>query len=207
VDVGSGDAFVAMHLSKTFTNFKIAAVDINYDEKFFSENETPNLFFSKSIHKLKITQTIDAVLLMDVLEHIQNPDEILRDIKNMENVVSATQFFITVPAFQSLFSEHDVFLKHVKRYNRKQLTRLLHKEGFEIKYSGYFFFTLLLPRFFQKLFGIRSELGLHNWSGNRFLTSILKTILWADFKICWYLSRIGINLPGLSCYCICHPLP
>jgi hypothetical protein len=207
VDMGSGDAFVAKHLSKTHPNSTIAAVDINYNDRFISENKNQNLFFSKSIHSLETTQTIDAVLLMDVLEHIQNPEEILQDLKNPDKVSTSTQLFITVPAFQSLFSEHDTFLKHFERYNRKQLTRLLRREGFEIKYSGYFFFTLLIPRFLQKLFGIRPKFGLHNWNGGHFLTSLIANILWIDFKICWYLSRIGINLPGLSCYCICHPLP
>jgi hypothetical protein len=207
VDVGSGDAFIATRLAQTFTDSRIAAVDINYDDQFIFENEKPNLFFSKNIHNLKITQHVDAVLLMDVLEHIQNPGKTLYDIKDLEKVSTSTQFFITVPAFENLFSEHDVFLKHVKRYNRKQLIQLLHKQGFEIKYNGYFFFSLLLPRCFQKIFGIRSKPGLHNWNGGHFLTSIMTNLLWIDFKICWYLSRIGINLPGLSCYCICHPLP
>ena len=206
-DVGSGDAFVATKLSKKFPNSVVAAVDINYDEQFINENTKGNLSFASDINQLNDKTSIDNVLLMDVLEHIQKPGEILQTIKGLETVSSSTQFFITVPAFQFLFSQHDIFLKHFRRYNRKQLIQLLKQEGFEIKQSGFFFFSLLLPRIFQKLFKIETLTGMHNWKQGRLLTSLMVAMLWIDFKICWYLSRIGINLPGLSCYCVCQPLP
>jgi len=207
VDIGSGDAYIAKELSKIYSGSGILAVDPNYDDEFLAKNEGARLVFSKAIEDIDSTQTVNVILLMDVLEHIQHPEEVLQEIKKLPNVSPSTQLFITVPAFQNLFSEHDTFLKHFRRYNRKQLIQLLHQSGFEIEQSGYFFFSLLLPRVFEKILGIKPKIGLHNWSGNSFTTSIITTLLWIDFKICWYLSRIGIHLPGLSCYCICYPLP
>jgi hypothetical protein len=207
VDIGSGDAYIAKELSKIYSRSKIAAVDPNYDDESIAKNEEVRLAFSKKIKDIESTETVDVILLMDVLEHIQHPANVLQEVKHLPNVSSSTQLFITVPAFQSLFSEHDTFLKHFRRYNREQLVKLLRQSGFEIEQSGYFFAALLLPRVFQKILGIKPKIGLHNWNGNSFTTSIVTTLLWIDFKICWYLSRIGIHLPGLSCYCICHPLP
>lgn len=206
-DIGSGDAFVVSQLAKKFPHAKLSAVDINYDEQFINDNTRNNLSFFKSIQNFPDNPQIGTVLLMDVLEHIEKPEEILEEINHLKNLSPSTQIIITVPAFQYLFSEHDVFLKHFRRYNRKQLNQLLNKGGFKIKYTGYFFFSLFVGRYFQKLFGIKQRHGVHNWSGGNFITSTVVTILWTDFKICWYLSRIGINLPGLSCYCVCHPLP
>ena len=207
VDIGSGDAFVATGLSKKLLNSKLAAVDIHYDEQFINGQEETNLVFFKNIHNVPASKPVDVILLMDVLEHIEKPEHMLGKIKELKNISSSTQFIITVPAFQSLFTAHDIFLKHFRRYNRKQLRLLLRQQGFKIKYSGYFFFTLFCGRLFKKLFKIKSKQGVHNWNGSNFFTSVLIVILWIDFKICWYLSRTGINLPGLSCYCICHPLP
>ena len=206
VDIGSGDAFIAEQLSKNFHGLKVAGVDINYDEQFIKANKKNNLIFFKHINHLPVDMRIDAVLLMDVLEHIEKPEALLTEIKALKNLSPASQFIITTPAFQYLFSEHDVFLKHFRRYGRKQLNQLLHKKGFGIKNSGYFFFTLFFIRCFQKFFRINIEHGVYDWKGSHFTTSVMTTVLWIDFKICWYLSRIGINLPGLSCYCICHPL-
>lgn len=207
VDIGSGDAFIAMQLAQRFFASTVFAVDINYDDEFIKENDKQNLPFLKSIKDVPDTNPVDAILLMDVLEHIQNPEELLNDIKQLKNVSSSTQLIITVPAFQSLFSEHDIFLKHYRRYNRKQLNKLVAETGFQIDYTGYFFITLFVARLFQKNFDIKAKHGLHDWKGNQLVTSIASIILWIDFKISWYLSRTGIHLPGLSCYCICHPLP
>ena len=206
VDVGSGDAFIARQLSEKFPQNKLAAIDSNYDLQFITEHQQPNLLLFKSINEVTSSEPIDFVLLMDVLEHMEKPEELLHDIRKLR-ITSTTQFIITVPAFQSLFSEHDVFLKHFKRYNRKQLIRFMKEEGFQITRSGYFFFSLLILRVFQKFFRLHPKQGLHNWEGNTLQTNFIASLLWIDFKIAWYLSRIGINLPGLSCYCICHPLP
>lgn len=207
VDVGSGDAYIAAQLSKTFPNSKLTAVDINYTDEFIKSNENGRLTFLRSIDDLPSSEPIDVLLLMDVLEHIEKPQDLLSHIRNLKNISSSTRLIVTVPAFQFLFSDHDVFLKHFKRYHRKQLKHLLQQQGFEIKHSGYFFTTLFVARLFQKLFGTQPKRGVYNWKGNWFLTDAFARVLWVDFKICWYLSRIGINLPGLSCYCVCHPLP
>ena len=207
VDIGSGDAFVADRLSKRFAGSAIAAVDTNYNEKDITQTKPGNLVFLKKVDKIDPSQHIDLILLMDVLEHIEYPDQLLNELRSLPNVSSSTKFFITVPAFQSLFNEHDVFLKHFKRYNRKQVNQLLSACGFEIEKSGYFFFTLLMPRSFHKIFGLHQKIGLHNWDKSVSITSIITNLLWIDFKIGRFFSSVGINLPGLSCYCICHPLP
>jgi 2-polyprenyl-3-methyl-5-hydroxy-6-metoxy-1,4-benzoquinol methylase len=206
VDVGSGDAFIARQLSAKFPEYQLAAVDINYDPQFILANKQPNLLLLKNIGEVPNDKPIDAVLLMDVLEHMEKPEQLLHDIRKLA-IISSTQFIITVPAFQTLFSQHDIFLKHFKRYSRAQLIEMMRKEGFEITESGYFFASLLILRVLQKLFKMHPKQGLHNWEGSSFQTNVIASILWIDFKISWYLSRIGIILPGLSCYCICHPLP
>jgi trans-aconitate methyltransferase len=207
MDVGSGDAFVAAQLSERYRHSKVAAIDIHYNDAFINENRRPNLLLAKTIKDFNSPETVDIVLLMDVLEHIKEPEELLHQIKQLKSISQATQFIITVPAFQMLFTQHDVLLGHYKRYTRKQLTELLRKQGFEIKRSGYFFMSLLMARALQKIFKTRFKKGLHNWQGNSFRTRVIVALLWIDFKISWYLSNLGINLPGLSCYCLCHPLP
>ena len=56
----------------------------------------------------------DLVLLMDVLEHMTDDVTLLREY--VERVTSGTRFLITVPAFGFLWSGHDEFLRHYRRY-------------------------------------------------------------------------------------------
>jgi len=53
---------------------------------------------------------------------------------------------ITVPAFQKLFSRHDEFLGHYRRYNLQGISSTAEKAGLEILERSYFFSSLLLPR-------------------------------------------------------------
>lgn len=206
LDVGSGDAFVSGRLAEKYPGTIINAVDVNYDDNFINAHKHIPVRFIRSLQETERGK-IDLVLLMDVIEHIENPGKLTSELKLLKGVDHSTSFFITVPAFQSLFTGHDVFLGHYRRYTRRGLTRFMKEQGFEIKESGYFFFSLLLVRCFQKFSGQKNINALHNWKGKAWKTSLISSFLWADFKISWYLSRPGIQLPGLSCYCICNPLP
>jgi len=56
----------------------------------------------------------DTVLLMDVLEHVDDDTGLLREY--VQNAAPGTRFLITVPAFMWMWSGHDVFLEHRRRY-------------------------------------------------------------------------------------------
>ena len=61
----------------------------------------------------------DIVIAMDVLEHIQNNYSALKEWKHTLKPTGLLLIF--VPAFQHLWSSHDIFLGHYKRYNKKDL--------------------------------------------------------------------------------------
>ena len=212
VDIGSGDAFIAGSVAKEYPRTNVTAIDINYkndDLKVLSLNKPGNLSYFSDIDSIeKNPCAIDIILMMDILEHIENPGSFIKTIKDLNPVSHTTEFIITVPAFQLLFSNHDKELGHYKRYSRKELISLLTSNGFRIKESGYCFNNLLLIRVFQKLFNCNPKsYSLYNWKAGKLFTSLITTLFWIEFKISWYLSQIRIYLPGLTCYCICYPLP
>ncbi len=205
LDVGSGDAFVAKQLLNKYKGM-VTAVDPNYTEAFIEQEIKSGIRFRRNLEEVK-EEKIDLVLLMDVIEHVEHPEALLASIKKLPGVSASTFFFITVPAYQSLFTQHDVFLGHYRRYNIKTLKNDSSAGGLEWKQGGYFFASLLIPRFLQKHLGRGGQHALHDWKGNSFTTGLVRSVLWTDFKISWYLSKLGIRLPGLSCYCLCNPLP
>jgi SAM-dependent methyltransferase len=84
----------------------------------------------------------DVVLLMDVLEHCPDPAAVLRQAG--ERMRPGGSLLVTVPAFQSLWSFHDVFLGHYRRYDLAALRELCEAEGFRVR-EGFYLFSYLLP--------------------------------------------------------------
>jgi uncharacterized UPF0146 family protein len=214
-DIGCGDCFFAAHLLKARPDLEIIGIDPAYSPedviKKMDEVAEPRFHLYRSFDELPAVfkkQTIHLVLLLDVVEHVENDSAFVKQAIHSINEASQLKVLITVPAFQSLFTEHDVFLKHYKRYSRKTIARAVSNAGIIPLRTGYFFSFLLPIRFFQKLkekIGIRKkQKGIGSWHGNAFMSTLFKKCLLFDYKFSKLLGKAGINLPGLSVYCICE---
>lgn len=85
--------------------------------------------------------TYDFVLMLDVIEHLDFPSSVLSRISS--SMKEGGYLVITVPAYQWLFSYHDVALDHKKRYTKKTLKNVIPKNFELIKISH--FVTILFP--------------------------------------------------------------
>lgn len=216
LDIGSGDAFLSSSIAERYPDSTVTAIDINYTidlVKEFSDNKPGNLRLLNSIGLIDTKNKTDIVILMDVLEHVEEPGLMLQEILNLPSITPNTTFIVTVPAYQLLFSQHDTALGHYKRYTNRTLTELLHSRSFKIENKGYCFNSLIMIRLLQllkqKISGTTTKQmnGIHNWTGGKLLTSFITNLFWIEFKISWYLARIGIKIPGLTCYSICKHCP
>ena len=74
---------------------------------------------------------------------------------------------LTVAAINTIFSSHDIFLKHYRRYNKKSLMALLSKHNIIIKRIHYFYSLLLCVRFIsfvlEKLQSKKKQFGVGFW--------------------------------------------
>ncbi|CAG5000265.1 hypothetical protein DYBT9275_02428 [Dyadobacter sp. CECT 9275] len=104
-------------------------------------------------------EPVPAAGFFDVMEHIENDKEFLRKINQL--LVPDGRIMLTVPAFNSLWSENDVQLGHFRRYTLADLTQLLSETGFEVKYKTYFFSLVWLPMWVTRVlvekFGIKKK--------------------------------------------------
>lgn len=85
-------------------------------------------------------ERIEVVLLMDVLEHLEEPAEFLRQAKAA--YPNARTFFVTVPARMEIWSNYDEYYGHFTRYDQGSLAALATRAGFRVRTSGYFFHAL-----------------------------------------------------------------
>jgi 2-polyprenyl-3-methyl-5-hydroxy-6-metoxy-1,4-benzoquinol methylase len=82
----------------------------------------------------------DFILCLDVLEHLENDQAYLELFKS--GLHENGKILITVPAHSFLWSPHDVFNHHFRRYSRKSLIRLAEGSGLKIDNIRYWNSTL-----------------------------------------------------------------
>ncbi|MCL1929549.1 class I SAM-dependent methyltransferase [Candidatus Saccharibacteria bacterium] len=204
VDIGAGDKFFLGQIRNRVKG-QLAAVDLNYRQNKIVKDEVLCLKQTKDIPKFKGADNV--YLLMDVLEHIEDDVGFLKPI--VQGARPKNTFLITVPAFQPLFSQHDAFVKHYRRYNRQQLLAVLKKSDLDVQSCHYFYASLLAPRVLTKIFERdiqKKQFGTANWrfSPQHWLTGLLVLILNLDFLFCKILAKFRIYLPGLSLVAICQ---
>jgi SAM-dependent methyltransferase len=198
-DIGVNDMYYTKK-TKEFVSGKVYAVDV-----FFPENgETRNgIFCLNDIKKLPDNE-LDGIIMMDVLEHIEKDTAFFNTAVN--KLRHGGIMLITVPAWQFLFSAHDVKSLHYRRYNRKQLMALLKHNEIKIEKCHYFYTSLFLARLAfisQKNKFAGNDIGW-KYSEKNIITLIVKAILDMDFWINKILDKAGIHLPGLSLIAVCR---
>ncbi len=77
------------------------------------------------------------VLMLDVLEHLDNPGEALHHAHSL--LGPSGTLLLTVPAFQILWTNHDTINHHHVRYRRSTLHPLLRQAGFAILDERYWY--------------------------------------------------------------------
>lgn len=205
VDIGGGDAFIINEIYKRNLAEEYFTIDTAYSQEIISQlkanyGENPIQYVQNLTDYLAIFPTEENVLFlcMDVLEHLEDENEILKHLTQKNNY-----FLFAVPAFQSVFSDHDVLLGHFRRYNLKQLQQVLTSHNFQIQDKGYYFTSLLLVRWIESIFNKNKKASIDNWTGSKFKSKLIISVLKFDFGFSQLLQKIGIRMYGLSCYCIC----
>jgi SAM-dependent methyltransferase len=131
-----------------------------------------------------------AVGLFDVLEHTPDDVKFLSQLHKL--LVPGGRLYLTVPAYQFLWSVEDVMAHHYRRYTRRHLDERLQKSGFQVDFFTYIFATLPFPIFLFRtlpsLLGWRkpvdfsrtaTELNPESSLANRLIDAVLRMELMA----------------------------
>lgn len=197
LDIGSGDGFTAPSLLNEFHYASLYGVD----DAIESDTTIEGMPITRW-ENLPQDPKFNLTLCLDVIEHIDDPYRVLSQSFKTYLDPKAV-ILITVPAWQLLFSEHDRFLGHFRRYSPKTLKELTEALGLKEIASGCLFSSLLLPRFItrlkEKLFNTdREQKGLAAWNAGQGLSWLTESVLNIDNHLLIKLARHNIRLPGLS---------
>jgi len=202
-DIGAGDAYFTDKVTD-ITNNTVFAIDNEYCNK----KSDGKVVYLNEISLLK-DNSVDYLIMMDILEHIENDDSFFKEC--LTKLRSNGKIIITVPALQFLFSKHDEFLKHFRRYNKKQLSILLKNNNINIIDIHYFYTILFILRLIitvkEKIFHINNnKIGIGTWYYNEqnVLTKFLKFLLNIDYRLNKLIDRLSLPTIGLSLIAVCQ---
>jgi Methyltransferase domain len=137
LDVGAGVGFFSRKLLEQGAR-EAVCVDPAYDHEHDEMHTGKPIFFVHAV----TTSTADTVLLMDVLEHVDDDVGLLASYTAL--VPLGTRMLISVPAFQFMWSAHDVFLEHRRRYTLTMLESVVRNAGLR-PVTGCYYYGLALP--------------------------------------------------------------
>jgi hypothetical protein len=190
VDVGAGDGVFTRALIRHFPGsvFRATMIDSGYA---FEESALLDGVPLERRRALPSSFEADLVLLMDVLEHIERDSEFLA--KLVTAAPAQTRFFITVPAFRLLWSKHDEYLGHFRRYRLEELASLCRGAGLRVHARFYFFATIfpavLALRALSSGDGTRSDLR----PAPPPINALLKKLLYLESLWCRANRLLGVS--------------
>jgi 2-polyprenyl-3-methyl-5-hydroxy-6-metoxy-1,4-benzoquinol methylase len=167
VDIGAGSALFSKELFRRGIVDKVVAVDTGY-EKVVEVRE--GIIYCRSTDYSGFTH----FLLTDVLEHVEEDGEFLASIVSQAD--SDAAFIISVPALMSLWSGHDVYLRHFRRYTKKQLQHVVEKSGLSEISVRYTYSTVFPIAYIQRKFAGNSSQN-SQLKENAFLVGLMMRIL------------------------------
>jgi SAM-dependent methyltransferase len=183
VDFGGGNGFMSAAIAAG--GMPTILVEASGDGVRNAKSRGLSALVQADIENLMVIEnSIPAIGLFDVLEHIESDKDLLCKIRSWLKPDGG--LYLTVPSGPWLWSNEDVRAGHFRRYSLRKLKRLLEECGFRVEYAGHAFAFLVLPVFFartlashlgfrrQKTEAFKREIGVSKNSLNRILKWFLR---------------------------------
>ncbi len=138
LDIGAGSGFFSRYLLANTACRSAVCVDLNYPQDWTETESGKQLHFTRSVAHFDG----HLALMMDVLEHVADDADLLRE--TAAKMQAGSRILVTVPAMPWMWSNHDVFLEHYRRYTIGSLDRVIEAAGLK-RISICYYFGLTLP--------------------------------------------------------------
>jgi len=150
LDIGCSSGILLEELSQIgFKLENLYGIDISENAINNCKNAGFKNTFIMDAQSIDLNQKFDIIIASDCLEHLEDDEKALRNWNNLLKPNGLAYIF--VPAFMSLWSEHDEANMHFRRYGRNELSDKLKNNGFEIIKASFWNFLLFMPIYIVRL--------------------------------------------------------
>jgi hypothetical protein len=198
LDIGAGSGFFSKWLLRNTDACAAVCVDTGYSRDWDETVAGKPIAYRRAY----ADGGADLVLLMDVIEHVDDDVGLL--VSYREHISTSATWIITVPAFPFLWSGHDVYLEHRRRYTIETLRTRVEAAGLEVDRINYFFGAVFpiaaAIRLAERVHGQnraapRSQLQRHG--------HVMNTVLEGLARLELPLMQLN-RLAGLTVFCRCR---
>ncbi|MFT6987793.1 MAG: SAM-dependent methyltransferase [Psychromonas sp.] len=154
-DIGGGNGFVSLGLANA--GFNVALLEPGKVGASNAKKRGISNVICATTETAKFTpNSLSAVGLFDVIEHIEDDLNFLKSVKELMKKNAC--LYVTVPSYSFLWSLEDVTAGHFRRYKLNSILSVLQLAGFKIEFASYIFKYLPIPIFLLRT--IPFKLGL-----------------------------------------------
>lgn len=140
LEVGSGTGNTLRVLEASSTRGTVVGMDLFSDGLQFARHRVKSSLVQGDLHTPPFRVRFDLIGLFDVLEHIPDDVQVLRDLRDL--VSPNGVLLMTVPAHPSLWSYFDEASHHCRRYTLEDMASKLKSAGFRIEYMTQYMASL-----------------------------------------------------------------
>jgi SAM-dependent methyltransferase len=136
LDVGAGSGVFSRMLTADGIADRATCVDPNYTDAQMRTASTGRVRYVRSVAETDAS----LILMIDVIEHVDDDVALVADYAAL--APAGARFVISAPAFNFLWSSHDDFLEHRRRYTLETLEQTVAAAGLKPLSTRYFFGAL-----------------------------------------------------------------
>src|SRR3989338_3826082 len=202
LDIGCGTGETLTFLKTVFPKATLFGFDVLAEAVRFTIQRGHAAKKADALNLPFKDNSFDAILLLDVIEHIKNDSAIIKEAKRV--VKPGGVIVITAPALQFIWSAHDENQGHFRRYTRHRLLELARKNKMKVSFLSYFNFFLspiIIPirvmsrlPIFKKYGEYDSRLN-YKVAYNKVINTFLKTLFVTEIRLLRFIRYpIGISV-------------
>lgn len=194
LEVGCGTGYVLAGIHSAFPHLQLHGSEIYGKGLDIAAARVKGAaLFQMDARKIPFKEEFDVIGAFDVLEHIEEDSEVLRQIYQALKPVGG--IILTVPQHPFLWSQQDEAACHVRRYQRNELISKVEKAGFSINRVTSFVF-LLLPLMLLSRWKKRVPVAEYDPMAELRMSSFTNAMLGGVMRLESALIRWGITLPA-----------
>lgn len=191
LEIGCGTGYVLSGVARQYPDTKLYGSEIFIDGLAFASARVPSAeLMQMDARHIPFHEEVDVVGAFDVLEHIEEDEQVLDEIRNALKPDGI--LMISVPQHRWLWSPADDHACHVRRYTAGELHKKIRAAGFEILRSTSFVSFLLPAMLLSRLKSSKGQ-AEYDATDELKLPKILNAVFYGIMRLELGLIKLGFN--------------